>query len=109
MTDFLRTSQLDPAAGVLSDMSLAPLSGTQIVISSLCVCNRNSYPIKFRIAFAVGGAADATKHYLYYDKSVEANETFIATIGAVMFLGDIVRVYSDRGGTSFTAFGTEIV
>lgn len=108
MTDFYRNAQVDPAAGALTDL-ISTGAGGQTVISSIMVCNRNAFDVKFRISLAQAGAADAAKQYLYYDVALAANDTFVATLGLLLFTSDVIRCYSDRGGVSFNVFGMEQV
>lgn len=80
----------------------------QWVVSSLIVCNRGNSSTTFRVSVSVGGGATATKDYLYYDVSIGANDTFIATIGVTMDATDIMRVYAGNANLSFSIWGTEI-
>lgn len=99
--------QLDPPAGVQTLLYTVP-AATSTTVSSLVVCNRNSYAIKFRVSIEVGGAVDDPKQFLYYDTPLGANDTFVATIGATLATTDDVDVMSDRGGVSFNLFGVEV-
>lgn len=108
MTDLLRVlGQADPSAGVLTDLYTVPPS-TQVATGSITVCNRNTFSIKFRVAISIGGAADTPKQYIYYDAPLDANDTFIATIGVTLANLDVIRVRSDMGGVSFNAWGVEV-
>lgn len=81
---------------------------TEAVASSIIVCNRGGTATTFRVSLSVGGGATANKDYIYYDVSIPANDTFIATIGATMSASDIVRVYAGNANLSFSLYGSEI-
>jgi hypothetical protein len=97
--------QSAPAAGTLSDTYTA---AAKAVCSSIVVCNRENADTQFRISVAVNGAADTAKQYLYYDLPLFALDTFIATIGITLGVGDVVRCYSANGLCSFNLFGVEV-
>ena len=97
--------QSAPLAATLTALYTA---GAKAVASSLVICNRGPAGINARVSVAVSGAADDSKQYLYYDLPVPANDTFIATIGVTLGVGDVVRVYSDLATASFNLFGVEI-
>jgi len=81
---------------------------TQTVISSVTVTNRGSSATTFRVSVSAGGAATATKDYLYFDVSIPANDTFIATVGITMGTTDVVRVYGGNANLSCAVWGSEI-
>ena len=108
MTNSLKVlAQSNPAAQVLTAAYAVP-AATSATLSSIVVCNSGSAPDKFRIAVAVGGAADAAKQYLYYDVDVPAYESFVLTIGITLGAGDVVRVYAGGPTLSFNIFGVEV-
>ena len=100
-------SQNALAATTLTDCYTVPASKSAAV-SSVVVCNRGATDTTFRIALAIAGAVDATKQYLYYDTTVSANDTYIATIGITLATTDVIRVYSAGASTSVTTLGVEI-
>lgn len=97
-----------PAAGVLTDIYIVP-SATQTTLSSIVVCNISGVQDAFRIAVASGGVVDNLKQYLYYDLFLDANDTFIFTIGISITATDVVRVRSTNGTLSFNVFGVELI
>ena len=97
--------QSAPSAGVLTACYTA---AAKAVGSSLCICNRGAAEIKVRVSVAVNGAPDTAAQYVYYDLPVPGNDTFIATIGWTLGIGDVVRVYSDIAAASFNLFGVEV-
>lgn len=108
MTDSLKVlGQSYPNSNVLTNIYTVPLA-TQTTVSSIVICNQSSGPSSFRISVAPGGAADTLSQYIYYDLFLDANDTFIATIGISLATTDIIRVQSSNGNTSFSIFGVEI-
>ena len=107
MTDEIKSlGQLKPAGTTLTDLyTVGDL--IQTTISTLVICNQSGSAEACRISVAPLGAADTLAHYLYYDKSVPANDSLFMTIGICLQATDIVRVYSASGNISFTIFGVE--
>lgn len=100
-------AQVAPAATTLTDLYTVPAL-TSVTASTLTVCNQNSTAIKFRVSVAIGGAANATKQYLYYDVTILKNDSFSATVGLTLGASDVVRVYADTANVSFNLFGVEV-
>jgi hypothetical protein len=59
------------------------------------------------VSVSVGGGATANKDYLFYDVTINGNDTFCATIGLTLAATDIVRVYAGAATLSFNLFGSE--
>ena len=109
MADTLKVlGQVAPAATILTDLYTAP-AGTQVVVSSIIICNRGSADAAVRVAVAVDGATDAPEQYLFHDVIVPAHDTLAAQIGITLGAQDVIRVQSDTGEVSFGAFGIEVV
>jgi hypothetical protein len=90
----------------LTDLYTVP-SATTTAVSSVVVCNRGNTPTTFRLSVAVAGAADATKQYLYYDVSVNGNDSFVATIGLTLGATDVIRGYAGNSNVTMQVFGAE--
>lgn len=99
--------QSAPAATTESSLYQVPPL-TQSTASSIVICNRNTVPATFRVYVAPSNAATNNQQYLYYNQILEANSTFIATIGITLATTDAVRVWSSDGFTSFNLFGVEV-
>jgi hypothetical protein len=98
--------QISSAATTLEDLYTVPdLSVT--TTSSLVVCNRTLGALSFRFAVRVGGATIDDKHYLYYDKTVAANDSFTAVLGLTLNETDVVSVYASGVGLTFNLYGVE--
>jgi len=101
MTISYVTEQVEPAATTLTDIYTI---GTVIVskIVSVFICNKGAGADTVRIAQSVGGGAIADKDYIYYNLSIASTDTFLITTPIFGNSGDIIRVYSTTGDTSFT-------
>jgi len=104
-TTYKSLGQAAPAATTETDLVTAT---TGTIVSSLIVCNRGATVTTFRISHSVAGGATATKDYIYYDVSIAANETFIATVGITMANTDKIRCFAGNTNLSFNAYGSEI-
>ena len=60
-----------------------------------------------RVSVSAAGASTANKDYIYYDLTIPAYDTFIATIGISLATTDKVRVYASTANVSFNLFGQE--
>lgn len=108
MTDTVKVlGQAIPAAGAL--VALYTVGALRsAVASTLKVCNQSSSPTKFRVSIAIAAAADTPAQYVYYDLTLDGNQTFSATEGWSLATTDVVRVYSANGLCSFSLFGVEV-
>lgn len=98
--------QVAPTPALLTDLYTVGAS-KRAVVSSVVACNRGARTARFRVAHAVGGLADATTHYLYYDEVIPPNKTFVITIGICAAAADVIRVQSDTGDVTFNIYGIE--
>jgi len=107
MADVIKVlGQIAAAATTLEDLYTVPdLSVT--TTSSLVVCNRTGGALTFRVAVRVDGATVDNKHYIYYDKSVGANDSFTAVLGLTLNETDVVSVYASATGLTFNLYGVE--
>lgn len=99
--------QVNPAATTLTTLYTVP-GATSTTIGSISVCNQAATDATFRISIQVAAAADNAKQYLYYDQTVYANDTYVATIGMTLATTDVVKIYASSTTLSFQAFGVEI-
>lgn len=95
------------AATTLTDVYTVP-AATSASISSVIVCNRGATATTFRISLAIAGAGDATAQYLYFDTPIEANDTFIATIGVTLATTDVLRAFAGNTSLSVNVVGVQI-
>ena len=69
--------------------------------------NRTGSAITFRLSVHVDGASADDKQYLYYDKSVAANDSLTIVIGITLNQDDVLKVYTSAVDMSFNVFGCE--
>lgn len=82
-------------------------SATQVVVSSIVVCNRGS-AATYRIALRPNGATLANEHYLAYDVTVAASDTVPLTLGITCDAADVFTVRASTANLTFQIFGSEI-
>lgn len=99
-------AQVNPSATTLTTLYTVP-AATSTVASSIIVCNQAATDATFRVSIQVAAAADNAKQYLYYDTTVNANDTFIATIGITMATTDVMKIYASSSTLSFNLVGAE--
>lgn len=101
-----RLGGVAPSATTETDLYTVPAL-TQTTTSSLVVCNRDGGGANYRVSVSVGGAATATKDYLFYQYNINAHITDIHVMGLTLGPGDVVRVYASNANLSFSLFGVE--
>ena len=107
MADNLKVlGQLAPSATTDTDLYAVPVA-TQTTVSSIAACNRSGGALTFRVAVRPKGATVENKNYIYYGKSVAANDTVFIIIGITLSDNDTISVYASSGDMSFSIFGVE--
>ena len=107
MADILKVlGQLDPAATTTTVLYTVP-DMTQTTISSIVAANRTGSAITFRLSVHVAGAGADDKQFLYYEKSVAANDSLAIVIGITLNQTDVLKVYTSAVNMSFNVFGCE--
>jgi len=107
MADAIKVlGQADPDATTTTTLYTVP-NLVQTTVSSVVVCNRNGSAITFRLSIHVNDASADNKQFLYYDKSVAANDSLTAVLGLTLNQNDVVKVYASGTGVSFNMFGVE--
>ena len=107
MSDIIKVlGQVDTAATTVTTLYTVP-NLTQTTISSFVACNRTGSAITFRLSVHVAGASADDKQYLFYDKSVAANDTLTVVIGMTLGQTDVLKVYASAVNMSFNLFGVE--
>lgn len=97
-------AQLDAAVATTEVLYECPAQHMADVFSLTC-CNRGAAADAIRVSVGLAGATLNDKQYLYYDLPVEGKDTFMAAIGLTLRAGDLLRVYSTTGTTSFSLLG----
>lgn len=100
--------QISPSATTDTTLYTVP-SATQLVISSITICNRAATAATYRIAMRPNGETLADKHYIAYGATVPANDTIALTLGLTADAADVITVYASSASVSFGVFGSEIV
>lgn len=82
----------------------------QFLGSTLAIVNRNTAGVisSFRVAVVPAGETLSAKHYIEYEKLIDARDSKRLTIGMTLGAGDSVIVRSSSADLSFTLFGSEI-
>ena len=107
MADALKVlGQLDPSATTTTTLYTVP-DKTMTTVSSIVAANRTGSAITFRLSVHVEGASADDKQYLYYDKSIAANDSLTIVIGITLNQTDVVKVYTSAVNMSFNMFGCE--
>jgi hypothetical protein len=107
MADNLKVlGQLDPAATTVTVLYTVP-DMTQTTVSSIVAANRTGSAITFRLSVHVGGASADDKQFIYYDKSVAANDSLSIVLGITLNQTDVVKVYTSSVSPSHNMFGCE--
>ena len=107
MADALKVlGQVDPSATTTTTLYTVP-DKTMTTVSSIVAANRTGSAITFRLSVHVEGASADDKQYLYYDKSIAANDSLTIVIGITLNQTDVVKVYTSAVDMSFNMFGCE--
>jgi hypothetical protein len=106
-TTYKVLGQVAPSATTATTLETVP-AATQVVMSTIAVCNRAATAATYRIAVRPAGATLANEHYIAYDAPIAANDSIFLTIGVTLATTDVVTVYASTANLSFSAFGTEI-
>lgn len=99
--------QSAPAATTNTTLYTCPAS-TQVVSSSIVICNRGANAATFRVAVRPNAAALANEHYVFFDSPILGNETVSVSIGLTIDAADLVVVYASSADLTFSLFGSEI-
>lgn len=99
--------QSAPAATTNTTLYTCP-SVTQVVSSSIVICNRGAAAATFRVAVRPNAAALANEHYVFFDSPILGNETISVSIGLTIDAADLVVVFASSADLTFSLFGSEI-
>ena len=83
-------------------------SGTETIVSTIVICNREAATNTFRLAIRPNGDTLANEHYIAYDSDIVANDSITLTLGVTLDADDVVSVGASDNQVSFSIFGTEI-
>ena len=106
-TTYKVLAQSAPSATTNTDVYTVP-SATQVVISTVTICNRTATAATYRIAIRPDGAAIANQHYIAYDAPISGNDTVALTLGLTADAADVFTIYASNANLSFNLLGSEI-
>ena len=107
MADTIKVlGQANPGATTETDLYTVP-ANTSTTVSSIIVCETAGGTPTFRVAVRPVGLVVETKHYVFYDRALTANQTFVLTAGITLGQGDIIMVYASDANVAFSVFGVE--
>ena len=107
-TSYKSLGQLDLTTTALTTLYTCP-TGTETVISTVIIANRNASADTFRLAIRVDGDAISNQHYIAYDVPVAANDSTTLTLGITLQATDVVTVSAGTADRlSVNAFGAEV-
>jgi hypothetical protein len=107
-TTYKVLGQSAPSATTNTDVYTVP-SATQVVISTVTICNRTATATTYRIAIRPDNAAIANQHYIAYDAPIAGNDTVALTLGITVDATDVITVYAGNANLTFNIYGAEIV
>jgi hypothetical protein len=107
-TSYKSLGQLDLTTTSLTTLYTCP-SGTETVISTVIIANRNASATTFRLAIRVDGDAISNQHYIAYNVPVAGNDSTTLTLGITLKATDVVTVSAGTADRlSVNAFGAEV-
>lgn len=106
-TTYKVLAQSAPSATTNTDVYTVP-SATQVVISTVTICNRTATAATYRIAIRPDGATIANQHYIAYDAPISGNDTVALTLGLTADAADVFTIYASNANLSFNLLGSEI-
>ena len=97
------------ATGATTDTTLYTVpSATQVVVSTIVVCNRGNASATYRVALRPNAATLANEHYLAFDVTIAANDTVPLTLGVTCDASDVFTVRASTANLTFQIYGCEI-
>lgn len=100
-------AQASPVAATDTTLYTVP-GNSEIVISSITICNRGSVAANYRVAMRPNNETLADKHYVVFNTLVPAFDTVALSIGLTADASDVITVYASTASVSFGVFGTVI-
>lgn len=105
-TNYKILGQVAPVAATLTPLYTVP-ANTQVIESSLMICNRD-IATTYRVTVHKAGAALDVKQYIAYDITAPEKDTVPLPGGLTLGPGDVVNVYAGTSFLSFNLFGAEL-
>lgn len=99
--------QSAPAAETATNVYTVP-AGTEAVVSTIVIANRDSSAGTFRLSVRPNGETQADKHFLAFDVPIAASDSTTLTLGITMAATDVLTFFASSADMSVNVFGTEI-
>ena len=97
------------APGATTDTNVYTVpAGTETIISTVIIANRNATAGTFRLAVRPAGATIANQHYLAFDVPIAGNDSTTLTLGITMEATDVLTFQASTANMSVNVFGTEL-
>ena len=104
----LNQQALNRTVDVYDTLYLVP-SGVETQIKAIFVCNTSGSVSAFRLNHDENGQTFDSSNYLFYDKTVAANDTFISCSCIYMKEGDSLGISSDPADSlTVSVYGEEV-
>jgi hypothetical protein len=98
--------QSAPSASI--ETVLYTCGATSTVVSSLFICNTSPSAMdSFSVRVCINGAGDAVAQILFAQAAIPPTTTAAIVAGLTLATGDVLKVTSTNGTTSFSLFGQE--
>jgi hypothetical protein len=82
-------------------------ASTSCIIKQIVICNTNNSSINFSFSLVPYGQSAATPNRLFYNLSVEANETIFLDVSQTLTAGDFLSALSSQSNVTVTISGVE--
>lgn len=106
-----RLTASKPAAATLTDCSPTVPAAKGWIVSTIFINNQSGTADGYAIQVGVGGAAGTDADYIYGSSTryaaIPPDATWAMTVGFTVNAGDIIRVKSQNGTSTFSFFGSE--
>lgn len=99
--------QANPTINTETPVYTVP-AATQVVVSTISVCNLSSVAGTFNLAVRVAGETLSNKCYINYQTPLPGNDTMTLTLGMTLAATDIITVNCDSSDVAVNVFGSEI-
>lgn len=103
-----KKSRLGAIAPTINTDTVLFTATRETVISSLSICYHGSAnDTQVFVSHSIGSGVE-DEDYIFNNLSIYKSDTFIATIGICMSIGDSLIVRSTQPNTSFILWGSEV-
>lgn len=102
--------QLSPVANVLTQLFANDSVTDQVVVSLVCVCNRNATEQAVRLVHQLTAESPpgSDGQFLYFDFPIPPSDTLEAVKGLTLQPGESLHVQANAAGVDFNAYGAVV-